>query len=505
MSDNPIFDVPMLSGTETGATEAFSTPVARRLGASVLLLVVATDVLFYKQRPGLSIAVFGVIALAILRWNQPQFRWDRHRVVGLALIALALAQSAIETGFANAVTLFALFSFAMIDIQTKPLGARFAAPLLAADCWLRAPARWLSLPAALHAAVGGDSRDTLAVRTARRLGLVVPAVALLIPFALLLGTGNTLLGEAFSRLGAWLRSIHLPELPRIIFWAVAATGAMTFLAPRVRTRVGAWLDFPRLAAATPAADPHAALWRTWLMLAAVNALFCWANTVDAIFLWIHAALPVGISYSQFVHHGVYSLIAATVLAGVVLAVLFEQDQRVAGHSATRALALAWIAQNLVLLASVAVRLKLYVEAYNLTVPRLGVASFLVLVAAGFGLLAWRILAPKSLRWLILANAFAVVALFYVAQFVDFAGITARYNTRRWLEHRSPQIDVAYLQRLGPPAWPSLRRLERGAPDVQTRIDAAQALARSKARADRASGWGSLQWREARLRKEVFSK
>lgn len=505
MSDNPIFDVPMLSGTESRVSEAFSLPQARRYCAGVLALVVATDLLFYKQRPGVSIAAFGVLALGVLRWNRPQFRWDRHRVVGLALIALALLQSVIETGFSNAVVLFALFSFAMIDAQAKPQGARFAAPLLVAECWLRALGRWVVFPSALHAAMGGDSGDTLAVRTARKLGLVVPALALLIPFALLLGTGNALLGETFSRLGVWLRSIHLPELGRWVFWAVTATGAMTFLAPKVRSRIGGWLESPRLAPASSAADPQAALWRTWLMLGAVNALFCWANTVDAIFLWIRATLPPGVSYSQFVHNGVYSLIAATVLAGIVLAWMFEQDRLVTGHPVTRGLALGWIAQNLVLLASVGVRLKLYVEAYNLTVARLGVVSFLILVAVGFALLAWRILGRKSLRWLVLSNLFAVIGLFYVLQFVDFAGIVARYNTRRWLEHRSAQVDVAYLGQLGAPAWPSLLTLERAAPDEKTRHEAGQALARSRARADRASGWPSWQWREARLRKEVFSK
>ncbi|HVU33967.1 MAG TPA: DUF4173 domain-containing protein [Opitutaceae bacterium] len=503
MSDNPIFDAPLLCAEQPAATREFSMVQARRYAVGVLGLVAATDILFYERRPGVSIAIFGVLALLVLRWNRPRLAWDRYRVLGLVLITLALAQSVFETGFSNMVSLFALFSFAMIDVALQQQGNRFTAPFVAAGAWLCSPLRWGSLLPALETATGGDNHEALAVRAVRKLGVIVPALLLLIPFALLLGSGNVVIGHSLSQLASWLVSIHLPPLSRFLFWGVTATGAMTFLAPSVRVWAsGAWLE--RWRPTRDTADAGHALWRTWLMLAAVNALFCWANTVDAVFLWVHAALPAGVSYSEFLHDGVYSLIAATLLSGIVLTWLFEQDRAVAAHRVTRTLGFVWIAQNLLLLFSVGLRLKLYIEAYDLTVLRLGTGSFLVLVAAGFALLSWRIQAAKSLRWLILSNLFAVCGLFYVLQFADLAGVTARYNTRRWLDHQSARIDVRYLERLGAPAWPSLRLLERTAPDEATRRAATQALVRTERRFVRYSGWQSWQWREATLRKEVFS-
>jgi hypothetical protein len=169
------------------------------------------------------------------------------------------------------------------------------------------------------------------------------------------------------------------------------------------------------------------------------------------------------------------------------------------------LAVLCVAQNLFLISSVGLRLKLYIEAYNLSVLRVHVCTFLVIVATGYGLMAWRIVRQKSLNWMIFSNAAAVFAVFYLVQFVDVNGFVARYNTRCWLENRKKCLDMNYLCRLGPSALPELARIEHQAGGTPEAKVASMELERARAKWEgRETDWRSWQWRAANMRNRVFS-
>jgi len=93
----------------------------------------------------------------------------------------------------------------------------------------------------------------------------------------------------------------------------------------------------------------------------------------------------------------------------------------------------------------------------MTVLRLGVIIFLLLVAAGYGLLTIKVLREKSLPWLIGGCILATFITFYLVQFLNLAGWSADYNVTQWEKDKSRSLDVAYLRGLGPSAWPALRR------------------------------------------------
>jgi hypothetical protein len=196
-----------------------------------------------------------------------------------------------------------------------------------------------------------------------------------------------------------------------------------------------------------------------LILGALNVLFLAANAADAFFLWTGRALPAGVTYSQYVHHGVNSLIATVLLSAFLLTAIFQQAPGVAGRRGLKALALVWIAQNFFLILSVVLRLKLYLEAYDMTVARLGVIIFLALVAAGYALLTIKIVRDKSLSWLVGGGVLAIFATFYLTQFLDLAGWTANYNVTQWEKNPGRSLDTCYLAELGPAAWPAIRRVD----------------------------------------------
>ncbi len=245
-----------------------------------------------------------------------------------------------------------------------------------------------------------------------------------------------------------------------------------------------------------------------MILAVLNALFFAVNTIDVVYLWLHTAIPEGMNGKQFLHEGVNSLIAATVLAGVVLTFLFQQSADVARAGTLRGLAFAWIAQNLVLIAGVFFRLKLYVDTEEMTAKRVYVACFLLLVTAGFVFLCAHVRRGRTAPRLIWRNAVAVFTLFFVLQFLDVIGWVCRYNVERGPKRGAGYgFNIAYQLTLGPDAWPVLLHAAETAPEGVVRDNLRLGL-REVARTERARlaqvNWREQQFRRDRHARELFA-
>lgn len=474
------------------------------LPLALLLLTAAADALLWAPDPGLGLglAALGAGALMLAR------SWPAGRDILLlgALLALSAVQSAIEVTDANLLVLAVLLALL--------LGAT-AYPALAGPC--------ARMAAVLRAGLASAFRWWRLWRVARRghwagawrlLRLVLPAALLALPFALLLGLGNAVMGEWLThgteRLARTLGVFDVTPA-RILFWMVMATLALLLLRPKPQRRDA----FAALEAELPVwrrADPILARRQGAVMLLALNALFLMANTADALHLWAHQALPPGVSYAAFVHRGTEALILATLLSGAVITAIFQQQAEVTRSVPLRALALGWIAQNVLLIASVALRLWLYVEAYQLSVLRVGLGLFLLLVAGGFGLLAWQVLRGIGLRRLVLANAALAFGIGFAVQFVDIPGLVARTNVGLWrgsLDAGRPHpLDLEHLVALGPAAWPALMAVaEEARAPASLRFAAQWHLARAAwllRVAPPARSWQSVQLRRDRLRKRVLA-
>lgn len=484
--------------------DSFSSPgAARRFVLSVVGLVVAADVLLYRHGIGLSFSLFSLLAFGLVCWNGAAR--DNGRITALIAVLLlaALVQGAVRSSFSNWLAIASLLSFAMLQPRLAAARAWLGAPFFAALSWAASP---LQLPVFFRGvarAVSPVQRLPIGTGMARCARVLFPVALATVPFAVLIGHGNAVAGQRFAdwfgAINRWLQQVSLPDLGRVFFWAVTGMFAVTLLEPAATTALASrWqAPWPRF---LPESDLAVARWRSWLLLATLAAVFLWANALDIQYLWLHAVLPAGVTYTQFVHQGVAELSAAAIAGGVLTAVIFQQDKAVTGHPATRSLAIACALLLLGFLADAARRLVLYIQADDLTVQRLSVFAFLALVAAGLGLLVCKIARDKSLNWLLGANAFAVVSLFYVVQFIDFRAIAADYNADRWIADRPAGrvLDARYLERLGPSAWPALARVSRIDPAYLPYYTAALSRRRDHS-------WQAWQWETARLEKELLSK
>lgn len=467
-----------------------------RILVSATLLTLVGDFLFWAAEPGLSWALFLVsISLAICL-NRPRTVWNRTSTVLLGLLLATAVQSAVEISFTNVVVALAL-TVGLIGETSYPM-LRSGWDRCSEGLWaaIKAPGRWgwvwravAELACAKTGVVGG-------IFKAVRIGL--PALVLGAIFASLLGAGNaifgTLLSDAFSALWQWIASFDL-SLGHLLFYGLLATVSLVALrpsdaakSPRLWTRT-----IPKL----PVSNPTISWWRSVSVLVLLNVLFFVVNTIDVLYLWSHVQLPDRVSYSHFVHDGVNSLIGAVLLSAVVLSAIFQQAATVSQSRALKRLGYLWVAQNVIMIAGVMLRLFRYIDACLLTPQRVYALCFVLLVAAGFVLLAVHIGRNKNLNWLILSNALATLVLFFVMQFLNVGGWVAQYNVTHWERDPRKPLDRGLLQGIGSPAWSAIERVAAsGRPEAQWARDWLVTTKTHEREALRDRNWRSWQGRYA---------
>lgn len=467
------------------------------------ILTAFADLLFYEEPLGASVGVFALITSATLLLNRRISTADPVLFAILFLIPPAALQSMIEISFSNLLVLSAL----LIALAGQTFYVRMP------QAWMR----WLEALLSLLKSLGQWVWVTEELQKTERgffktilwwIRAAVPAILLTGLFTLLLSFGNVIFGHWVET--TWdtiIRDIVFPRFSRIVLWVSAATLSLAILHPALAPAARKiWFGRPPIALQPDAISLNSL--RSILILAVLNILFLCANTIDAVYLWTEAKLPADVTYAQFVHNGVYNLIACVIVSAIVLTVLFDQSREVTGRRCTVALGILWIVQNVFLITSVALRLKLYVDEYTLSTQRVYVMCFLLLVCTGFALLATKILAKKSSNWLVLNNALATFALFYTIQFLNVNGWVADYNVTRWIQSNTHPLDVAYLVELGPPAWPALREAAGDSRDLPEAAGARKALEAALASEDNATAtrsWKSWQWRRAAIHQELVTQ
>ena len=203
-----------------------------------------------------------------------------------------------------------------------------------------------------------------------------------------------------------------------------------------------------------------------MTLVTFNTIFAVENALDLIFLWSGAALPATITLADYAHRGAYTLIATALLAATFVVVALNPGSGAAKSTWLRRLVVLWIAQNVMLVASSILRLIDYIDAFSLTVLRISALVWMFLVAVGLVLICWRMLAAKSAAWLINATTAVAFMVLGLCSVIDLGATAASWNVRHARDARD--LDLCYLQALGPSALLPLIDLERRAGSTRLR-------------------------------------
>lgn len=408
--------------------------------------VVFGDFLFFHRPVGISFPLFiAALAAALLIAARPPVRTSliASAALGFAVLPLIEDVSLLSVSIAiAALVLFAAFIAA---------GEARCAELLRSAVALLAIGPFQYLPDLARARREGR----LGVRRADLRGWLLP-LGCGVVFLVLFGAANPLIGkwlEAFAP-WQWLRYV---DFGRVVLWLLLLMTAWPIILPRVRNRwrffatgfeVGGFRETGLVAALfTPASILRS--------LVLFNLLFAVQTGMDIAYLWGGVELPDGMTYAAYAHRGAYPLILTALLAGGF--VLIAMPARTMPQPIVRALVLAFILQNVMLVISSMLRLDLYIETYSLTLLRVTAFIWMGLVAFGLALILVRIVLGRSNTWLIGANLTALIAALYVCAFSDIPAMIASYNVTRHIEHDAI-IDRVYLNSLGPSALPAIDRL-----------------------------------------------
>jgi len=417
--------------------------------ALAVAVVAAADVLLFDvDGLGLNLGLFSLALVAAVGVANPAIR--RHRLALLALTAAALL-AALQIERATFVG-WVLFAIAMAVAALAPRAPQ------GQDGW-----RWFQrlIAGGLKALVGPllDVRDVLKVRAGRgpiRVTLMIAGAALPVVggvvFVSLFAAANPVIDEAFG-------AIRLPELQiaRMVFWVMVTLVVWAVLRPRGLRRT----------LKTPGLDgdlsvPGVTTGSIVASLVVFNLIFAVQNGLDIAFLWSGAGLPKGVSFSEYAHRGAEPLIATALLAGLFVLVFLRPGSATADSRPVRMLVTVWIAQNLFLVASTALRTLDYIDAYSLTRMRIAALLWMALVATGLILITWRLLRGRSSGWLINANLIAVGVVLALCSIVDLGAITAAWNVShaREVGGRGVALDLCHMRGLGGAAVVPLAELER---------------------------------------------
>jgi len=424
----------------------------RKLILAAILVAVA-DWLFYGHRVGVSLALFLMVLAAFSLLSNPVTARRRQTLLGVTLLFAGLLPS-IESLNALSV-LFAVMSTAVVVASlTNPFIGDLSDRVLAVlALLLSGPVRLLEDLRPLF-----SSRLSLEKLTVWIMPLVLSGV-----FLLLFASANPLIEKWLAALNPGAAASRLDFL-RLLFWLAVVGATWSFVAISWKRRTAAAAPPAQQAAAEP--EPvgelpvnlfgPAAIVRALLLF---NLLFAVQTVLDVTYLWGGVALPDGMTYASYAHHGAYPLIVTALLAAAFVLVAMNPGGAAERVPLIRVLVFAWIAQNVMLVLSSILRLDLYVEVYSLTWWRVAAFIWMVLVALGLLLIVARIATHRSSRWLILANCTTLVLVAYICTFVNFPALIADYNVAhsREISGKGTILDTPYLMSLGPQALPALDR------------------------------------------------
>ncbi|MEM9832453.1 MAG: DUF4173 domain-containing protein [Bacteroidota bacterium] len=182
----------------------------------------------------------------------------------------------------------------------------------------------------------------------------------------------------------------------------------------------------------------------WLLFILLNGLLLLFNAVDAYHLGT-GKLPVGVTYSEYVHQGITALILSIVLAISIVMYFFRGNLNFYHRSQQlKWVTYAWIAQNALLVLATAYKNSLYIGAYGFTQKRLGVYIYLLMTLIGLFFTYAKVREIKTNAFLLRYTSWAFYAILVGLTLVNWPRVITKYNLT-YLP--AEQIDFRYLSHL----------------------------------------------------------
>jgi len=184
----------------------------------------------------------------------------------------------------------------------------------------------------------------------------------------------------------------------------------------------------------------------------LNLILLIVNGIDVKWVWLNFEWQ-GQYLKQFVHEGTYLLILSVLISiGLVLFYFRNNLNFYQNNKLLKYLAFLWLAQNVILCISVAIRNFWYIHYFALAYKRIGVIIFLVLTIYLLYTVFIKVRGQKSAFYLLRSNLYALFVCLVTVSVVNWDSLIAKYNFRN---ARNSFLHLNYLATLSDKALPYL--------------------------------------------------
>ncbi|AYA38665.1 DUF4173 domain-containing protein [Hymenobacter oligotrophus] len=476
----PLFSTTSVQSSARPAQAAAWRPVVLVLSTTQKWLLpvglLLFDVLFWEQHLGLNLAVYALLAVAVLLASRPRSAW-RSGYFRLVLLGTLVSAGAVAWYGSGAAALACSASLLMLwGYANQPPLKQASLALLTG---LGAAAEVLAgLPNLLLRAL--PSRQTKVGRVGWYVRLLAMPLLVLGVFHVLFALANpryrVLAGEVWARFAEWLaKYLAVLSVGHLLFLlvglAAAAVALLRVPAPRlaqweagfaeavVRRRDGVASfavrnpDFRRRTFRL--ADLRKEYLGAVAVFGLVNLLLLVVNAIDVQWLWFGFRPEGNFNLAQFVHEGTYVLIFSILLAMGIVLWFFRRNLNFyqPGLPLLRWGATVWVVQNAVLAVSVGLRNYYYISHMGLAYKRIGVCFFLLLTLFGLVTILLKIWQRRSAFALVRLNSVAAYLVLLCLALGNWEIWIARYN----LTSGFRQIDYGFLLSMPGRVLPELVR------------------------------------------------
>lgn len=194
-----------------------------------------------------------------------------------------------------------------------------------------------------------------------------------------------------------------------------------------------------------------------LMFTILNILLLLVNALDIKAYFAPALQLDAEAHSQTVHLGINVLIFSIVIAILLTLYFFRGNLNfITNHRTLKFLAIAWMAQNILLVFGCAVKDLHYVQEFGLTYKRIGVFIYLLLTLIGLSTTLIKLIQLKSNWYLLRKNAWAFFLVLVVSSLIHWDKIIVRYNL-----YHAKVAEPTYLMEFSNESLPYLLQTDLG--------------------------------------------
>jgi hypothetical protein len=448
--------------------------------------------LFYEQEPGINFLLFSLLLTAFLLLNNPGLIKNKFwlgAATGTMLSGFCIAwHGSILAVIANIISLSALSGLSIF-----PQSSFIISLLFSAYSYVSSPV-FMQMDELAKRRKRKEANPGSDKRLLKWMTLGVAPLAVGFTFLLLYRAANPVFDLYVSKI-----NLDFISVPWLFFTLSGFCLLYGFLYHR-RIAVIAGADARAGNDLFPFSEWNSAGVRKYLNLpleyksgiilfGLLNLLLLSVNLIDINFLYLGNSLPEGLTYSQFLHQGVWALIVSVILAAAIILFYFRGELNFQKNTALRILTYIWIAQNIFMVCSTAWRNALYIEHDDLTYKRIGVYFYLGLTVIGLLFTTIKVAQKKTNWYLFRANSWAFYAVLVFSCLINWPVLVAKYNISSAIKHHEPAYQ-AYLLDLSFHTLPYLAEYQRTVPadihditQLSTRVEAFREY-------DKTLGWQS---------------